>query len=102
DLLEESAMKNGNAFRMNRRGYLFVTAEPAEAVRLETAAREVSAFGMGPVRMHLHMGTYTPSTSEGFADRETGADLLLGDEARRAFPYLAADTLAALHVRRAG
>src|SRR5882762_3979791 len=31
DLLEESAAQSGNAFRMNRRGYLFATADTAEA-----------------------------------------------------------------------
>lgn len=102
DLLEESAAKSGNAFRMNRRGYLFATADAAEATRLEATARDVSAFGMGPVRVHRGAGTYTASTPDGFAGRETGADLLLGDEVRRAFPYLAKDTVAALHVRRAG
>jgi len=102
DLLEESAAKSGNAFRMNRRGYLFATADAAEAARLETTARHVSAFGMGPVRVHRGVGTYSPAAAEGFAGRETGADLLLGDEVGRAFPYLAAETVAALHVRRAG
>ena len=102
DLLEESAAANGNAFRMNRRGYLFATGDTAEATRMEATAREVSAFGMGPVRVHRGPGTYAGTTHEGFAGREAGADVLLGDEARRAFPYLAGDTVAALHVRRAG
>src|SRR5438477_8684713 len=30
DLLEESAAQTGNAFRMNRRGYLFATASDAQ------------------------------------------------------------------------
>jgi glycine/D-amino acid oxidase-like deaminating enzyme len=33
DLLEELARESGNAFRMNRRGYLFATADPALARR---------------------------------------------------------------------
>src|SRR6266550_6462558 len=43
DLLEESAAQSGNAFRMNRRGYLFASASAAQATRLEATAREVSA-----------------------------------------------------------
>src|SRR5471032_364257 len=84
DLLEESAVACGNAFRMNRRGYLFATADAAQATRLEATAREVSAFGMGPLRVHRDAGTYAPVEREGYAGRPTGADLLLGDEVRRA------------------
>ena len=102
DLLEESAAESRNSFRMNRRGYLFATADGAEAARLEATAREVSAFGMGALRVHRNPGGYSPALAEGYADQPTGADLLIGDEVRRAFPYLAADTIAALHVRRAG
>jgi sarcosine oxidase, subunit beta len=102
DLLEESAAESGNAIRMNRRGYLFATADPAQVARLESTASEVSAFGMGPLRVHRNSGTYTAAPAEGFADQPIGADLLLGDEALRAFPFLAADTIGALHIRRAG
>src|SRR5436305_14539174 len=52
DLLEESALASGNAFRMNRRGYLFATAKGAEAQRLEEVAQRVSGFGMGELRVH--------------------------------------------------
>ena len=102
DLLEESAAESGNAFRMNRRGYLFATADPAETDRLEATARQVSAFGMGPLRQHPGDGPYEPAPGEGFASQPTGADLLYGDDAHRAFPYLTRETIAALHVRRAG
>lgn len=102
DLLEESAAASNNSFRMNRRGYLFATADSAQAATLETTARQVSSYGMGPLRTHRDRGSYVPAPTEGYADQPVGADLLLGDEARRAFPYLAADTMAALHIRRAG
>lgn len=102
DLMEESAQESGNAFRMNRRGYLFATADSAQVARLEKTAREVSAFGMGPLREHRGAGTYIPAPAEGFADQPIGADLLHGDEARRAFPWLAKDIVGALHIRRAG
>src|ERR1044071_8991265 len=102
DLMEDSATRSGNAFRMNRRGYLFATAMESKATELEATARQVSSYGMGELRVHKSHGAYMPHRAEGFSDAPTGADLLLGDEARQAFPWLAADTIAALHVRRAG
>jgi sarcosine oxidase, subunit beta len=102
DLLETSAAESGNAFRMNRRGYLFATADPVQAARLEATARQVSLFGMGPLRVHHTERTYVPSPREGYAGRPDGADLIVGGDVRRQFPYLAADTVAALHIRRAG
>lgn len=102
DLLEAAAGESGNAFRMNRRGYLFATADDAQVARLAATAKEVSAFGMGPVRTHPGEGAYAPAPPDGYAGQPTGADLLLGDEALRAFSSLAPDTKAALHIRRAG
>ena len=102
DLMEDSATRSGNAFRMNRRGYLFATATESRAAELEATARQVSGFGMGELRVHKSTGMYMPHRAEGWEDAPTGADLLVGDEARRAFPWLAPDTVAALHVRRAG
>jgi glycine/D-amino acid oxidase-like deaminating enzyme len=102
DLLEESALRCHNAFRMNRRGYLFATADAENLAKLKSTAAAVSAFGMGELRVHESAGRYMPHRAEGFADLPTGADLLIGNEARRAFPYLSSDTIGALHVRRAG
>lgn len=102
DLLEESAAECHNAFRMNRRGYLFATAEEARIARLRSAAEQVSSFGMGPLRVHPGDAPYHPAPGEGFAGQPIGADLLLGEDARAAFPYLAPDTCCALHIRRAG
>lgn len=102
DLLEEMADESGNAFRLNRRGYLFVTAEPTGLERLRESAREVSGYGMGPVRQHRGLADYHPAPPEGYQDQPSGADLLLGGDARAAFPGLVPDVAAALHVRRAG
>src|SRR6476659_409264 len=52
DLLEENAAQSGNAFRMNRRGYLFATADRSQAAKLEATARQVSSFGMGEFHIH--------------------------------------------------
>ena len=52
DLLEEMADESGNAFRLNRRGYVFVTADEQGVDRLRATAREVAGFGMGELREH--------------------------------------------------
>src|SRR3954466_265610 len=92
DLMEDSATRSGNAFRMNRRGYLFATALESKAAELEATARQGSSYRMGELRAHRSRGNYVPHKAEGFGDSPIGADLLLGDEARRIFPWLAADT----------
>jgi glycine/D-amino acid oxidase-like deaminating enzyme len=102
DLLEEMADESGNAFRLNRRGYTFVTATDVGVEHLRGTARQVSGYGMGEVREHASASHYWPAPAEGYRDQPIGADLLLGDEARRAFPGLAPEVAAALHVRRAG
>ncbi|HKN68358.1 MAG TPA: FAD-dependent oxidoreductase [Gemmatimonadaceae bacterium] len=103
DLLEEMADESGNAFRLNRRGYVFVTADEEGVDRLRATAREVSSFGMGELREHGSASTsYQPPPPEGYDGQPEGADLLDGSAACSAFPGLTADTRAALHVRRAG
>ncbi len=102
DLFEEIADDTTNLFRLNRRGYLFATAEEGGVERLRSTARQVSAYGMGALREHTSAGSYQPAPAEGFREQPIGADLLLGHEPVRAFPFLSATTKAALHVRRAG
>ena len=102
DLLEEMADESGNVFRLNRRGYVFVTSDDEGVERLRSTARTVSAFGMGPLREHDGAADYVPAPAEGYRDQPVGADLLRGDAARQAFPGIAEDVRAALHVRRAG
>src|SRR5947209_6848146 len=103
DLLEEMAEDSGNVFRLNRRGYVFLTANDEGVDRLRATACEVSAFGMGELREHGGDALdYRRAPSEGYASQPNGADLLTGAAARRVFPGLAADVAAALHVRRAG
>jgi glycine/D-amino acid oxidase-like deaminating enzyme len=52
DILEELARASGNAFRMNRRGYLYVTRSIAGAERLRQAAEEAAGLGAGPLRVY--------------------------------------------------
>lgn len=104
DLMETLADESGNVFRMNRRGYLYVTAEEGKAADLESDAFRISSLGAGPIRVHPSgSSAYQPAHPEGFHDSPDGADLLLGsDLIRRQFPYLTERVVAALHVRRAG
>jgi glycine/D-amino acid oxidase-like deaminating enzyme len=104
DLLEELAVESGNAMRLNRRGYLFATADPNRAAQFVEAAHQAAALGAGPARVHDHAGAdYIPSPSDGFEDQPAGADVVSHSLAiRRHFPYLAEDTVAVLHARRAG
>ncbi len=100
-LMETMAAQNGNLFHMNRRGYLYVSTASDGLERLQAAAAEASQLGAGDVRQHSQMGAYQPHHPEGL-NGPLGADVLAGPAARAAFPYLSAETTAALHVRRAG
>ena len=104
DLLEELARESGNVFRLNRRGYLFATADPARVPLLVRAAEEAAARGAGPARVHAGAGSdYAPAPAEGFEGQPTGSDVLTDPAlVRRHFPYLAPETLAVLHARRCG
>ncbi len=72
DLLDALDHDSGGGFELNRRGYVFLTADPAEAERL-----------------HLHDGP-TARFVEG------------GPIVRARFPFVTDRVLAMLHVRRAG
>ena len=88
DLMEALADESGNIFRMNRRGYLYVTADENKIADMENASRLTSGLGAGPLRIHSsETFTYLPSELEGFHNSPTGADLLLGSELiRKYFP----------------
>jgi glycine/D-amino acid oxidase-like deaminating enzyme len=104
DLIEGIARATGNRIGMNRRGYLFATAEPGTAARLEALALTAEALGSGPVRVHGgRSSSYRPSPAAGFEAAPTGADLITDrDLIRQHFPQLAPETVAVLQARRAG
>jgi glycine/D-amino acid oxidase-like deaminating enzyme len=104
DLLEELARESGNVFRLNRRGYLFATADPARIAQFTSAAEEAAALGAGPARRHATTSSgYEPAPLYGFDSALTGADVITEPALiRRHFPYLATDTVAVLHARRCG
>lgn len=106
DLLEALAEENDNAFHMNRRGYVFLTADPERVKVFQTVAEESSGLGAGPVRLHDGRSStpvYCPAPAVGYVRQPSGADVLLDPEdIRRQFPFVADNTLAALHTRRCG
>src|SRR5512141_284662 len=104
DLMEALADESGNVFHMNRRGYLYVTADENKIGALTSGAARTSSLGAGPLRVHSSETVdYLPSSLEGFQHSPDGADLLLGSQLiRKYFPSLTERAVAALHVRRAG
>jgi sarcosine oxidase, subunit beta len=103
DILEELARESGNAFRMNRRGYLYVASTPAGAAALLRSAEEAAALGAGPLRMHPGGEPYQPSDPHGWEGAPRGADYLSDPALIRAhFPFLAPEVRAVLHARRCG
>jgi len=106
DIMEDLARESGNVFHLNRRGYLFATADPARVSDFKRAAEEAAALGAGPVRYHTGQGgdpVYLPAPAQGFEDQPTGSDLILDSALiRKHFPYLSEDIVAVLHARRCG
>lgn len=106
DIMEELARESGNIFNMNRRGYLFVTADPARIPAFERAAEEAARLGAGPVRHHNGgSGTpgYVPAPPQGFENQPRGCDLITDPALiHEHFPYLSQQTVAAIHPRRCG
>jgi glycine/D-amino acid oxidase-like deaminating enzyme len=106
DLLEAWADESGNAIQLNRRGYLFATADPAKLEDYLALSSAAEANGAGPLRIHQGASddpTYVPAPAEGFHDMPVGADLFMDSALiQQHFPYLAPDTVGALHARRCG
>ncbi len=106
DIMETLAGESGNVFHLNRRGYLFATADREHLDDFRTAAAEPATLGAGQLRIHngqQDVGPYIPPQPAGFAGEPDGADLILDQALIRAqFPYLSPETIAVLHVRRAG
>ncbi|MCS6907626.1 MAG: FAD-dependent oxidoreductase, partial [Anaerolineales bacterium] len=99
DWMEELAKQTANAFHLNRRGYLYVTARPESIDQMIGEAETIAEQGGGELRIHEPTGkSYQPTDPN-----LDGADVLIGSQLiRRHFPYLTAEAVAALHVRRAG
>ena len=106
DLLEELAEASSDRFLMNRRGYLWCTADPIRAEDYREHSLKAAADGAGELRIHTGRVSdpdYRPHVADGWEDQPEGADLILEDMLlHQAFPYLGPDVYAALHTRRCG
>ena len=106
DILERLARESDNRFHLNRRGYLFATADERRVESMRAGARESCALGAGEFREHGPGSSgagYIPAPSTGFENLPDGADLICDQSLiRRHFPDLNNDTLAVVHARRCG
>ncbi len=106
DILEELSRESGNRFHLNRRGYLFATADPDRIQVFRQAAEEAARLGAGAVRYHSGKPgdpSYLPAPSRGFEGQPTGSDLMTDPALiRNHFPYLSDCTVAVVHPRRCG
>jgi glycine/D-amino acid oxidase-like deaminating enzyme len=104
DLMEDIARSTSNRINMNRRGYAFATADRAKIPGLIAMAKTAEGHGGGALRLHeTASSAYLPSPETGFDFPLTGADMVTDASLiRRHFPYLAPETVAVAHARRAG
>lgn len=106
DWLEKLAAQSGNIFHLNRRGYLYCSANPLQVAQMQEQAEQIAQLGAGNLRKHtrsLADRTYHPESASGFSSPLEGADLLLDPQTiHQHYPFLSQDVKAALHVRRAG
>jgi len=106
DRLDALSQATGNAFAMNRNGYVYVTASEEGARALAASAEQTVAHGSGPLRRHdgASAASAWPHTPwERLDPALRGADLTLDPgQVRARFPFLAPDARALLHARRCG
>jgi glycine/D-amino acid oxidase-like deaminating enzyme len=104
DLLEKIARATGNRINLNRRGYVFATADASKIDFLRTMAQTAETRGAGTARFHdTAASVYAPSPERGFDLALNGADVITDTSLiRRHFPYLSPNTIAVAHARRAG
>jgi glycine/D-amino acid oxidase-like deaminating enzyme len=104
DLMEGIARATDNRINLNRRGYVFVTADAKRIDFLQSMAQSAQERGGGPARLHdTASSAYRPSPDRGFDLPLTGADVITDKSLiRKHFPYLSPDTVALAHARRAG
>lgn len=106
DMLETWADTSDNQFLLNRRGYVYATANPQKAEQFLADAARAQLQGAGDVRLYHTASdaqTYQPSAHRGFHDHPSGADVFFDHTSiRKHFPYLSPDVIAVVHARRCG
>ncbi|MDX1412799.1 MAG: FAD-binding oxidoreductase [Candidatus Promineifilaceae bacterium] len=100
DLLDELALETGNSFHMNRRGYIYLTADPGRVAVMKQEAVDISRIGAGPLRIEQ---SYSFDGEEGQFNSVSGADLILNpDVIAEQYPFINPQAKALLHTRRCG
>lgn len=106
DLLEELAEASDNFFRLNRRGYVFLTADPVRKAQMMAEAEAITALGAGELRVYngrLSDPSYIPHHAEEYHNQPDGADLILDPALiQQIFPFINQEAIAMLHPRRCG
>ena len=106
DLLEAIARRTDNRIRLNRRGYLYATADPDRAAQFRRQMAQAAKLGAGEMRFHTGAPAdppYRPSPRHGFENAPDGADLITDTTLiRKHYPFLSEKTVAVLHARRCG
>ena len=106
EMLESWADASNNQFLLNRRGYLYATANTQKAEQFLSDAARAERQGAGNARIYCNSyeaQSYQPSAHRGFHNHPSGADIFLdGASIRAHFPYLAPDVIAVVHARRCG
>ncbi len=95
-LMDNLAEQTGNAFKMQRPGYLYTSSRPGALAALTAEATECH----GSAQSRAEPITYADAA--GATERRIGADVYDGDAARSRFPFLSGTIGAAMHVRNAG
>ncbi len=103
DLLEALADESDNYFSLNRRGYIFLTADANRAQAMRQTASEIAQLGAGGLRIHTSAGDYVSSSGEGYDVGLDGADLLADPSLIQShYPFLSDTAVTLLHARRCG
>lgn len=61
DLIEALAHETDNAILLNRRGYLYVTADATRLPEFQAEAERIAALGAGPLRIHPPVAATHPT-----------------------------------------
>jgi len=106
DIMEALHREAPNRLPMNRRGYIYATADPNNIESMIAGAEEITSLGAGQLRVHRNNSDdpkYIPVSEHGLFDAPTGADLFLDPSLiRKYFPYITERAVALLHTRRCG
>ena len=106
DLIDQLHQEAPGRLPMNRRGYVYASADPHTAEKMVADAKENSGLGVGPLRIHRGSPDdpiYTPFSEHSIFDAPEGIDILLdANLIHKHFPHLTEKTVAVLHARRCG